>query len=549
MMVSSLYAQKENNIWVMGYHAGLDFNSGSPVAIKTSIAAMYGSASVCDASGNLLFYTSGDSVWDKHGHAMPNGYDLIAPHTAIKGASLILPFVNDPNKYYLFSHENVDGILGGDQFAGRLYYSVVDMSLNGGLGDVVASKKGIPIDSSLGNKLVAIPGNDCNIWLVTHKYDTSFYFADTNTNKFLVYNITDTGLNTTPVVSNVGNLSGIIAYVSGDMVVSSDRKKLAVNSGNGLPTGLGTELYDFSTATGKVSNAVLLDTGISDIGVSFSPDNSKLYISSYTAGSNPNVLVQYDVTAASPSAIIASRKLIDTLSDMSSYATVLRLGPDGRIYGIGGNHTYINPLGVAGADSIFYIAQPNNSGTSCDVHLNAMGFISSTGSSYELGLPFVKPLQDTFHTHTSVTLTDSVVLSVPSGYFSYKWSNNSSDTSITAKDTGTYYVQYYNYCQWHTDTFYISKLSAVASVNKIATLLSCYPNPANENISIKVSGLSAVNGTISITDELGRIIIEKPFNRPLQTISVSSLVNGVYNITYFDKASGLQLQNRFSVAR
>ena len=27
-----LFAQKENNVWPMGFHAGLDFNSGSPVA-------------------------------------------------------------------------------------------------------------------------------------------------------------------------------------------------------------------------------------------------------------------------------------------------------------------------------------------------------------------------------------------------------------------------------------------------------------------------------------------------------------------------------------
>lgn len=543
------FAQKENNIWALGYRAGLDFNSGTATTIKTNITSMNCSASICDATGQLMFYTSGDSIWDKNGHTMPNGYDLIGTRTAIRGAALIVPFINDPKKYYVFSHENVDGILSGDQFAGRLYYCVVDMSLNGGLGDVVTGKKTIPVDSSLGNKLVVVPGNDCNLWLITHKYDTSFTLADTNTNKFLIYNITDTGFSPTPVVSNVGNLSGIVAYISGDIVASSDRKKLALNSGNGLPTGLGSELYDFSPVTGQVSNPILLDTGISDAGISFSPDNSKLYISSLTNGDQPNVLFQYDLSGSTTTSIISSKTLIDTLSTMPSFGTVLRLGTDGKIYGIGGDGEFINPIGGAGADSIFYIGQPNNSGSGCDLHKNVLGFVASTGASYGLGLPYVKPLQDTFHTHSTVTLTGSVVLSVPSGYFSYKWNNSGTDTSITVKDTGTYYVRYSNYCQMHVDTFFVSRLSAVSSVTKKVMSLSCYPNPARDNITVKIDGQANISGTIKIIDVLGRVVITKRLNAAQQSIQVSGLDNGVYNIIYIDKSNALQLQGRFSIAR
>ncbi|MBS1688075.1 MAG: T9SS type A sorting domain-containing protein, partial [Bacteroidetes bacterium] len=317
----------------------------------------------------------------------------------------------------------------------------------------------------------------------------------------------------------------------------------------GLPSGLGSELYDFSPATGKVSNAVLLDTGVSDAGISFSPDNSKLYISSYTNGDQPNILVQYDLSGSSTASIISSRTLIDTLSTMPSFATVLRLGPDGKIYGIGGNGEFINPIGGAGADSIFYIAQPNNAGASCDLHKNALGFQSSTGASYGLGLPYVKPLQDTFHTHTTITLTDSVMLSVPSGYFSYKWNNASTDTSITVKDTGTYYVRYGNYCQMHTDTFFVSRLSAVNTVNKGTGSLSCYPNPASDNIIVKIDGQQNVSGVIKITDVLGKVVITKHLNAAQQTINVSGLANGLYNIVYIDKSNIHLLQGRFSVAR
>ena len=55
-----LFAQKEGNNWCFGFYAGLNFNSGSPVAFTNSI--MYnldGVASISDANGNLLFYTNG----------------------------------------------------------------------------------------------------------------------------------------------------------------------------------------------------------------------------------------------------------------------------------------------------------------------------------------------------------------------------------------------------------------------------------------------------------------------------------------------------------
>ncbi|MBS1690080.1 MAG: hypothetical protein JSS96_15225, partial [Bacteroidetes bacterium] len=34
------FAQKENNIWALGYRAGIDFNSGSAATIKTNITSM-----------------------------------------------------------------------------------------------------------------------------------------------------------------------------------------------------------------------------------------------------------------------------------------------------------------------------------------------------------------------------------------------------------------------------------------------------------------------------------------------------------------------------
>ena len=73
---NSVFAQKENYVWAMGEGAGLDFNSGTVVPISTGILAEEGCSSICDPSGNLLFYTNGREVWNRNHNQMPNGDSL-----------------------------------------------------------------------------------------------------------------------------------------------------------------------------------------------------------------------------------------------------------------------------------------------------------------------------------------------------------------------------------------------------------------------------------------------------------------------------------------
>ena len=69
-----LQAQKEANIWYFGFNAGVDFNSGSPVALTDGqIRTLEGCASVANANGNLLFYTDGSIVYNKKHNITPKG--------------------------------------------------------------------------------------------------------------------------------------------------------------------------------------------------------------------------------------------------------------------------------------------------------------------------------------------------------------------------------------------------------------------------------------------------------------------------------------------
>jgi len=68
-----MYSQKEANIWYFGENAGLDFNSGVPVALLDGqLNTREGCATISDKNGNLLFYTDGITVWNRSHKIMQN---------------------------------------------------------------------------------------------------------------------------------------------------------------------------------------------------------------------------------------------------------------------------------------------------------------------------------------------------------------------------------------------------------------------------------------------------------------------------------------------
>src|SRR6185503_9676016 len=72
------FAQKEANVWYFGTNAGVDFNSGAPVAITNGkLNTNEGCATIADKStGQLLFYTDGITVYDRTHAIMSNGTGL-----------------------------------------------------------------------------------------------------------------------------------------------------------------------------------------------------------------------------------------------------------------------------------------------------------------------------------------------------------------------------------------------------------------------------------------------------------------------------------------
>src|SRR6185369_10620340 len=135
LCASALERSPQGRSWFFGNHAGLKFTPSWTVTPMTgALETGEGCSAVDDPSGNPLFYTDGQTVFNKNDLAMPNGTGLLG-HQSATQSGIIVPWPGT-TKYFLFT---VDATENG--LANGLYYSVVDMTLASGLGDVVVSSK------------------------------------------------------------------------------------------------------------------------------------------------------------------------------------------------------------------------------------------------------------------------------------------------------------------------------------------------------------------------------------------------------------------------
>ncbi len=412
------------NVWAFGGLAGLDFNQSPPQPIRTSISTNEGSASICGADGRLLFYTDGGSIWDRNNNLMPGGTDLPGLGRNITASTsqgaLIVPIPGNDQQYYVFS-------LGAFEsgFVGRLYYSIVDMSLNNGLGDVVAGSKGKLLSVNNTEQMMAVSGDNCNIWLMT---------AARAPQQFRVYNIDYKGIDTIPVTSDRLTGSGTYGGVIGTMDISPDRSKLIMAQGNLV-------LYDFDPATGKITQPLTLSLKdrrpFSYYGVVFSPDNSKLY-----ASAEGDSLFQFDLSLQDSAKIVASRVTLGT-------AWAIKRGPDGKVYC------------ASGSNYLIVIHQPNLPGLACQYEREGLYLLPNTNSI--LGLPnsatIVVNIKNYTTTSKSILCADSFLLQPqnPNG-FNHKWDDGSSGPERYIDTSGTYWITYQaaaGKCEEYADTFLI----------------------------------------------------------------------------------------------
>ncbi|MCF6170628.1 MAG: T9SS type A sorting domain-containing protein [Bacteroidales bacterium] len=349
----SLTAQKQASFWFFGEKAGLDFNSGAPVALTNGeLSTWEGCSSISTETGILRFYTDGSTIWNKNDLPMPNGSGLMG-NTSSTQSGIIVPWPENDKKYFVFTIDDVDA--GGG--ANGLRYSVVDMALAGFLGDVVANQKNILLTAPMCEKLTAV-GHDNGIdtWVIAQKWGTNDFYA---------YRVTPTGVVMTPVISSVGTVIDTeIDNAKGYMKVSPNGEKLA-KANAGLKN---IEIFDFDNATGIISNVITdYSLGGEPYGIEFSPNSKLLYVNTWKANSGQKLL-QYNLEAGTPGEILDSQVQI-----ASGTNGALQIAPDNKLY---------VSMNLSGSISVVNV--PNKLGSACLYEANK---VYLDGKIARYGLP------------------------------------------------------------------------------------------------------------------------------------------------------------------
>ena len=408
-IVSTSFAQREASTWAFGYQGGLDFINGNPEPTESAIRTLNGSAVVSDrVTGNLLFYTDGRNFWNGSHEVMQNAHTL--PYNCVSlitQPAIIIPSVHSDFLFHVFCiraqfelppFSNPDSCLfvvdkskvPENESGLGLYYYLVDMRLDDGMGNIVESESNILLQTNIAQKLTAIPhANGMDYWILVHGWgDNSFYAYRCAEGQVITVVRTDIG-------SVHGNYEGIYFEdeLQGELKASPDGAKIASAVFSDYRP---FDLFDFNTSTGMLSNYTNLGNVKGQYGVSFSPDNSRLYLGSdgrYGDSDLKSIILQFDLHAGDASAIAASGKSIIINNPKTNIPNNgifegwdtpekgMSLAPDGRLY-VSGN-TFND--GDAQDHILVVIENPNGLGFNCNVNYKTFGFNGSQRTG--IGLP------------------------------------------------------------------------------------------------------------------------------------------------------------------
>lgn len=308
-IIHTAFAQNPTlNNWYYGYGGHLNFQTEVPIYSNSgSTHSANASSTISDLCGNLLFYCSNGTVFNRNHQVMPNGNGLL--HSDDNKTVLIVPYPESQTKYYVFTQYFAPAL-----FSYKIYYTVVDMSMDNGNGAVISKNNLLSSGAEQGMTATHhTNGND--IWFVTHTYNSPDYNACL---------ITNSGISNTPVVSVYsGNHSAWFPKFS-----SMGNKMLISNY-----TTDEVILFDFDKETGQLTFSEAFEN-YNPFDYCISEDETKIYLIDFD-------LLQIDLLNSQTS-VLSSKSL-----------NGLQIGTDDKIYTSDGYKLYV-------------INNPNLSGISCD---------------------------------------------------------------------------------------------------------------------------------------------------------------------------------------
>lgn len=346
MLGTFLFAQHEFDKWIFGNGVGFDFTSGTPTVITSNINGWDNSASIADSTGTLLFFCNGITIQDRNGNVMPNGNGILGDTSGGQAATIVRK-PGSENLYYVFTN-----VAFGSSDGFR--YTVVDMNLNGGMGDVDAANKNIQILTPNTEKVVpVVHANGSDVWIICHEWGN---------NVFRAYLLTANGLLPNYISSSTGSIHTASGNNSiGQLTVTKAGDKIAC----AIYDNGAVDICKFNNLSGVISDPITI-TGYSNaIGLEFSPDGSKLYETGLLATD----IVQFNLSTYTQTAVSNSATTVGIIP--ATWATYrggyLMLGPDDKIYVA---QTFNNKVGR--------INSPNTTGNSCNYDGNAINLGTAT---------------------------------------------------------------------------------------------------------------------------------------------------------------------------
>ncbi len=346
--------------WAFGNSAGIDFGTSgnTATAIKMPGTTVEGSTVVTDTTGQLQFWSNGSTLFDRNNNPMPNGTGLQINSSATQTVAAF-PSIEHPGTYFVVTTTGASEVGG----KGRLYYSKVDMSLNGGLGDVTSTKN-VPLGGATDatEALTAVPNADgTGFWVLTFRagtpYDLAYEFdgdgpvtgtavesqmSTANGNQFATFNVSN---DLSQIVQQTGSSSG-----------TDQIRLLSIDGATGQLTEKATWNLP-SNASGNGTNGYSAD---------FSPAGDYVYATKIFGGAH---LYRYKIAGAGDAAAIKASE--QNLAAIGNGGQV-RKAPDGRMYVV--NRT-------AGSLSVLNTPDANDPG------LTLNGFALAAGTSNGWGLP------------------------------------------------------------------------------------------------------------------------------------------------------------------
>jgi gliding motility-associated-like protein len=331
----------------------VDFTTGIPTVTLpmpgygTTASIDYEDVNIMtDVNNNLLFTScvyGNDSieVRDSNWAVMPNGNGLLGNSSCLQSGLVRIPC--STNKYF-FIHTTAN--------PNNLYYSVVDMSLNGGLGDVVQKNTFVATNIGEGKTISHQLPTGCR-WLLTPRYvnDTTFEVV-----RFL---INDIGIGPPVAIATV-NLSAIPFLLAMEVELSPDNSKLSMSTLRSNPSDPDIIIWDFDLLSGTLSNRV--DWSVSTdpiLGTEWSPDNTKVYFCG-NISTNFSDFGRINLTTATVDIIDAA---------MGRYIMDIEKAGNGKIY-IAPNYNQ---------NYLAEVANPNDNNVANIGYVHNAVYISSTG--------------------------------------------------------------------------------------------------------------------------------------------------------------------------